>query len=73
LSKCEIEGYEFEYQVVDLTKIFSITYGYVRKFIADNDSRIRLLPPYREHLAQSFARRFMRVGLPIDLPPNYPY
>jgi hypothetical protein len=31
--------------------------------------RLRLLPPYREHLSQSFARFFMRVGLPIDIPP----
>jgi hypothetical protein len=28
----------------------------------------RLLPPYREHLSQSFARYFMRVGLPVDIP-----
>jgi hypothetical protein len=26
--------------------------------------RLRLLPPYREHLSQAFARFFMRVGLP---------
>jgi hypothetical protein len=25
--------------------------------------------PYREHLAQSFARYFMRVGLPVNIPP----
>ena len=31
-------------------------------------NRLRLCPPYREHLAQSFARFFMRVGLPIDIP-----
>ena len=24
--------------------------------------------PYREHLAQAFARYFMRVGLPVDIP-----
>ena len=30
--------------------------------------RKRLLPPYREHLSQSFARYFMRVGLPTDIP-----
>ena len=27
--------------------------------------RLRLLPPYREHLSESFARFFMRVGLPV--------
>jgi hypothetical protein len=26
--------------------------------------RLRLLPPYREHLSQAFARFFMRVSLP---------
>jgi hypothetical protein len=30
--------------------------------------RLRLLPPYREHLSQAFARYFMRVGLPQDIP-----
>jgi hypothetical protein len=29
---------------------------------------LRLLPPYRKHLSQSFARFIMRVGLPIDIP-----
>lgn len=28
--------------------------------------RLRLLSPYREHLAQNFSRYFMRVGLPHD-------
>jgi hypothetical protein len=28
-----------------------------------------LLPPYREHLSQAFARFFMRVGLPVEVPP----
>jgi len=31
------------------------------------NERIRLLPPYREHLSQSFARYFMKVGLPQDI------
>jgi hypothetical protein len=31
-------------------------------------ARTRLLPPYREHLSQAFARYFMRVGLPTDIP-----
>jgi len=30
---------------------------------------LRLLSPYREHLSQAFARFFMRVGLPVDIPP----
>jgi hypothetical protein len=73
LSECDLKGHEFEYQVVDLTRIFSIPYGFLKRFANHQGERIRLLPPYREHLSQSFARRFMRVGLPIDLPRDYPY
>lgn len=29
---------------------------------------LRLLPPYREHVSQAFARFFMRVGLPTPIP-----
>lgn len=73
LNKCDIGGHEFDYQVVDLTRLFSVRYNYVRKFASETGQRVRLLPPYREHLSQSFARRYMRVGLPIDLPRDYPY
>lgn len=73
LDKCDLRRHEFEYQVVDLTRIFSVPYGFLKGFASHQGERIRLLPPYREHLSQSFARRFMRVGLPIDLPRDYPY
>jgi hypothetical protein len=39
-------------------------YAHVEKL----GNRLRLCPPYREHLAQAFARFFMRVGLPSDIP-----
>jgi hypothetical protein len=71
LNHCEIDAYQFDYQVVSLDQIFSVPYVYVRKF-ADKKDRIRLLPPYREHLAQAFAKQFMRIGLPNDLPREYP-
>jgi hypothetical protein len=73
LNKCDIEGIDFEYQVIDLQRIFSIPLAIVTQVAHSHDARIRLLPPYREHLAQAFARQFMRVGLPIDLPRDYPY
>jgi hypothetical protein len=73
LDKYDLSGYEFDYQVVDLTKIFSVPYSYVQKASYSQGKRVRLLPPYREHLSQAFAKRFMRVGLPLDLPRDYPY
>jgi len=36
--------------------------------VKKRENRLRLLPPDREHLAQAFARFFMRAGLPIDIP-----
>jgi hypothetical protein len=67
MNRCVIPGHEFDYQVVDLGRVFSIPLRVVRRF-AERKARVRLLPPYREHLAQAFARQFMRVGLPIDIP-----
>lgn len=71
LNRCTIAGHEFDYRVVDLRRIFTIPLGIVRRF-ADKKERVRLLPPYREHLAQAFARIFMRVGLPIDISREVP-
>jgi len=72
-NKCQIQGHEFDYQIIDLQRIFSVPLSSVQRVATQQVGRIRLLPPYREHLAQAFARQFMRVGLPIDLPQDYPY
>lgn len=72
LNKCDLQSNVFPYQVVDLRRVFSTPYSFVKKFVESENSRVRLLPPYREHLAQAFARQFMRIGLPIDLPEKYP-
>lgn len=72
LNRCTIPGYEFEYQVVDLQQVYTAPYALVKAVASRHDLRVRLLPPYREHLSQSFARQFMRVGLPINLPTKFP-
>ena len=58
-------------RIVDFGRIFSLPKRYVQEFVASQGRRLRICPPYREHLAQAFARFFMRVGLPqdIELPP----
>lgn len=73
LNECFISGYEFDYQLVDLERVFSVPYWLVKGIAHSQDYRVRLLPPYREHLAYAFARQFMRIGLPADLPKKYPY
>ena len=56
-----------DYQVVDFRNVYGIQIDSLKTICQSLDGRIRLLPPYREHLSQSFARYFMRVGLPQDI------
>lgn len=68
LNKCELEGYSHDYLVVDLKNPRSISLERIKNIAEAKSKRLRLLSPYREHLSQAFARVFMRVGLPIDIP-----
>lgn len=69
LNKCEIEEAEREFRVVDFRYTYTLPLDFCKEFAARIPSRIRLLSPYREKLSQAFARFFMRVGLPTDIPP----
>jgi len=55
--------------VVDFHRLYTAPKTYISAFADAAGHRPRLLPPYREHLSQAFARYFMRVGLPVDIPP----
>ncbi|MDZ4759437.1 MAG: hypothetical protein SGJ10_15030 [Bacteroidota bacterium] len=56
-----------DYIVVDFLNVYGVDFGFLKNHLKDIEYRIRILPPYREHLSQAFARYFMRVGLPIDI------
>jgi hypothetical protein len=68
LNTCELEGQEFQHLVADFGDAFSVPIEYARE-LAGERQRLRMLPPYREHLAQAFARFYMRVGLPVNVNP----
>jgi hypothetical protein len=68
ISSSDLSGFEHEIRIIDLQQIYSLPVSFLRA-ISVKEKHLRLLPPYREHLSQSFARVFMRVGLPIDIPP----
>jgi hypothetical protein len=68
LNKCKIKGFKSDYIVVDFRNVYGVSYDFLINLVKRKDKRLRLLPPYREHLSQAFARFFMRVGLPIDIP-----
>lgn len=68
LNKVGIEGQEKGYLVVDFRNVYGVPFDFLVDLAKRRGKRLRLLPPYREHLSQSFARFFMRVGLPINIP-----
>lgn len=70
IEKCDIEGADFGRQVVDFRTVYTLPKDFAIKFVTRFEKRVRLLPPYREHLSQAFARYFMRVGLPSALNPE---
>lgn len=68
LNECDLPDAQREFRVVDFRRTYTLPVSFCRKFAETSSKRIRLLPPYREHLSQAFARFFMRVGLPTDIP-----
>ena len=69
LDRCQLLEHESDYWVCDFRSLFGIHVAVAKELAVDQSPRVRILPPYREHLAQAFARFFMRVGLPVDVPP----
>ena len=64
--------FESEVRIVDFHEVFSAPRLLVESILKKrNNSRLRMLPPYREHLSQAFARFFMRVGLPEPIAENW--
>ena len=53
--------------VVDFRQIYSLPFKFLQKEAERIGMRKRLISPYLEHLAQAFARFFMRVGLPSTI------
>ncbi len=69
LNKVDVSGFSLDFIVVDFRNVYGVPYNYLREHCKRTPKRLRLLPPYREHLSQGFARFFMRVGLPVDIQP----
>jgi hypothetical protein len=55
--------------VVDFREIYSLPFEFLTKHAESLETRWRLKSPYLEHFSQAFARFFMRVGLPANIPP----
>ncbi len=57
-----------EISIVSFREVWSLPLDFIRNMAKNMGKRPRLRSPYREHLAQAFARYFMRVGLPVNIP-----
>lgn len=68
MNRCMLAEKPTGYLVVDFRSQFSINRQDLKLLAAAQPPRLRLQPPYREHLAQALARFYMRVGLPVDIP-----
>ncbi len=69
LAHCDLPEFKNSIRIVNFRQVFGLPFDYIFQLSQQNLLRLRLLPPYREHLAQAFARFIMRVGLPVDIPP----
>jgi len=68
LNECNITGFISKFRVVDFHNVYGIPFNYITRLAKTQGQRLRLLPPYRESLAQEFAKFFARVGYPVDIP-----
>jgi hypothetical protein len=67
ISRSTLVGLERPWRIVEFQRIIEMKSQDVFNQVAQVGLRLRLLPPYREHLAQQFARFFMRIGLPVPV------
>jgi hypothetical protein len=67
LAESNIPEVEMGKRIADFGRVFSLSKALLTKIAESQGRRLRLCPPYREHLSQSFARFFMRVGLPQEI------
>lgn len=68
LNEGKVSGLSLTHRVVDFHDVFTLPRTFLEALLQSREQpRLRLRPPYREHLSQAFARFFMRVGLPTGI------
>ena len=68
LDRCSLPSRRAEIYIVDFRYVFTVSARFLERTAQNAGPRLRLKSPFREHLSQAFARDFMRVGLPSDIP-----
>jgi hypothetical protein len=62
----DVKSYN-DHLVVDFKYAFSVPLDFILELVKSRGNRLRLLPPFREKLSQSYGRFIMRIGLPKDI------
>lgn len=65
LEACDLSGFQRQLSAIDLRTFYTVPFSIIDRLAAGK--RLRLLPPYRENVAQAFAQQFTRVALPKDI------
>lgn len=68
LNQCDLPDYQRDYMVVQFERIIVSPKDTILALVASQQNHLRLLPPYREEMAQRFGMFFARVGLPTEIP-----
>ncbi len=55
-----------DWSIVSFQRLYTIQKGFLVEVALKSGPRLRRRSPYREHIAQAFARFVMRVGLPYN-------
>lgn len=54
-------------RIVSFQHVYAVPKGVVSRAARDAGQRLRLRPPYREHISAAFGGYFARIGLPVDV------
>lgn len=66
LPPCRVKVLDLETRIVNFRQVLTVPIEVLADHLMHQEPRVRLSPPYREHLAQAFARFIMRIGFPLD-------
>jgi hypothetical protein len=70
LNNGNVDEHLIEHRIIDFHEVYTLPRAFLEPLLQQRGQRrFRLRSPYREHLSQSFARFFMRVGLPVAVSP----
>ncbi|HYT36931.1 MAG TPA: hypothetical protein VEL49_07075 [Ktedonobacteraceae bacterium] len=64
LEQCRLTNFSREIQIVDFGIDYFIPFEVMKRMAQSTREKVRLLSPYKEHLAQAFGYFHMRVALP---------